>query len=124
MKRVLILIVTFVLTAGIGVYAQTSTPKASDQGVNADGKGGTYVAPSTYQIVTGVKAVEQPATGTGSVNPNPVANKSAIPDDFPKFVNTGNALYDQEVYDKAKSEWIRNNPERYKAMLESNNPQK
>ena len=31
----------------------------------------------------------------------------------PVFISTGNADYDNSVYDKAKQEWIKNYPEEY-----------
>lgn len=41
-----------------------------------------------------------------------------LPNDFPKFVNTGNPKKDQEDYKIAKQNWIANNPERYKALFQ------
>jgi hypothetical protein len=36
---------------------------------------------------------------------------------FPKYIDTGNPVLDRENYDKKKNEWIKNNPELYKKLL-------
>lgn len=41
------------------------------------------------------------------------------PADFPKFINTGNPAKDNEDYKDRKTEWIKNNPEKYKAISSS-----
>lgn len=42
--------------------------------------------------------------------------KNNIPDDFPRYINTGNEKQDEELYFNAKQEWIKNNPERFEKI--------
>ncbi|OFY74593.1 MAG: hypothetical protein A2275_10960 [Bacteroidetes bacterium RIFOXYA12_FULL_35_11] len=44
---------------------------------------------------------------------------NAWPADFPQFIDTGNSEYDNKDYKKRKDEWIKNNPEKYKAISSS-----
>lgn len=43
--------------------------------------------------------------------------KTDKPEDFPKFVDTGNPDKDAARFDEQKRQWIENNPEKYKAMF-------
>ena len=43
---------------------------------------------------------------------------------FPQYVNTGDPQKDQDAYQKAKDEWIMQHPEEYRAMQQSQTPQK
>ncbi|MBI4649162.1 MAG: hypothetical protein HY738_21860 [Bacteroidia bacterium] len=45
-----------------------------------------------------------------------VENTQQLPDDFPKFINTGNPEKDRENYKFAKEKWIEKNPELYKNL--------
>lgn len=43
-------------------------------------------------------------------------NSNGVPEDFPKFVNTGNSKLDADTYYYAKQLWIKNNPERFEKI--------
>ncbi|PCH89461.1 MAG: hypothetical protein COB88_01250 [Flavobacteriales bacterium] len=40
-----------------------------------------------------------------------------LPHDYPKYEDTGDRSEDKRKYTEAKGEWIRNNPEKYKALF-------
>jgi len=40
-----------------------------------------------------------------------------LPDDFPKYINTGNPEKDQEDYQQRREQWIKENPELYKSYF-------
>ena len=42
-----------------------------------------------------------------------------LPPDFPKYIDTGNPEFDSNNYKMAKEQWISNNYERYKELLNS-----
>ncbi len=46
--------------------------------------------------------------------------KNNVPEDFPKFIDTGNPKKDLDNYYKAKQEWIRKNPERFEKIKHLN----
>lgn len=46
--------------------------------------------------------------------------KQEIIIDLPEYVNTGNPENDNEIYRLKKKEWIKNNPEKYKRLIENN----
>ena len=48
---------------------------------------------------------------------NVTAKRSEADSTFPKYVDTGNPEKDRDTYKVAKAEWIKNNPEKYKAMM-------
>lgn len=50
------------------------------------------------------------------------AKETALPNDYPKYVDTGNAQQDQQRYDTAKQAWIAANPNAY-AKLNARNKQ-
>jgi hypothetical protein len=117
MRKAFILMVAFVLAAGMGVFAQSSAPKASDKGANDGGKGGSYLAPVTIQKTAVTTNAGTPSTGSLNTSvTKSESNSVVIPSDFPRYVNTGNVAQDSENYRIAKDEWIRKNPERYKEM--------
>ena len=58
---------------------------------------------------------ETPPTGFSKSSQNS-SEVQAIPSDFPKYIDTGNAVQDSANYKQRKKEWIENNPSRYKAM--------
>jgi len=39
--------------------------------------------------------------------------KHNIPEDFPKYIDTGDRKHDMNLYHERKQEWIKNNPELY-----------
>lgn len=43
-----------------------------------------------------------------------------VPEDFPRYKDTGNPKQDCARYHEAKQEWIRNNPERYEKIKHLN----
>ncbi len=43
-----------------------------------------------------------------------------VPEDFPRFIDTGNPKKDLDNYYKAKQEWIKNNPERFEKIKHLN----
>lgn len=46
-----------------------------------------------------------------------------IINEIPKFVDTGNPEYDNQVFKNSKDEWIKNNPEKYKILHSLNENQ-
>lgn len=49
-------------------------------------------------------------------NTEKITDNHVLPADFPSYVNTGNPELDGINYEKAKTEWIKNNPEKYSAL--------
>lgn len=47
-------------------------------------------------------------------------DQKKLPQDFPKFEDTGNPEIDKENYFKRKEKWISENPEKYKALFDNN----
>jgi nitrate/TMAO reductase-like tetraheme cytochrome c subunit len=43
-----------------------------------------------------------------------------VPEDFPRFIDTGNPKNDLDNYYKAKQEWIKNNPEKFEKIKHLN----
>jgi hypothetical protein len=41
---------------------------------------------------------------------------NGVPDDFPRFKNTGNPKQDADNYHQAKQLWIKNNPEKFEKI--------
>jgi len=39
-----------------------------------------------------------------------------IPEDFPRYINTGNPKIDEAIYYDAKQEWIKKNPARFEKI--------
>ncbi len=54
----------------------------------------------------------------GSFKKEGVESQSPLPNDFPKFINTGNPELDNQNYTKQKALWINEHPELYKKMQE------
>ncbi|OFY96108.1 MAG: hypothetical protein A3K10_16740 [Bacteroidetes bacterium RIFCSPLOWO2_12_FULL_31_6] len=46
-------------------------------------------------------------------NQNPNTDINNIPNNFPKYIDTGNKEYDNKIYKAKKEEWIKNHPEEY-----------
>lgn len=111
MKKLILISLSLLLASAVSVCAQSNA--ASAQPDATQGKGGTYLAPAgSVQKTQTVTTLQN--SGTGSVNPT--ASQDGLPADFPRLANTGNPEKDQADYARAKAEWIKNNPERYKAM--------
>lgn len=47
-----------------------------------------------------------------------ITSNEILPNDFPKYVNTGNPELDNQNYSKQKEKWIMEHPEAYKKMQE------
>ncbi len=45
---------------------------------------------------------------------------NGVPEDFPRFKDTGNPKADLDRYYQAKQEWIKNNPERFEKIKHLN----
>ena len=43
-------------------------------------------------------------------------NANGVPEDFPKYINTGNSKTDAAHYYQQKQLWIKNNPERFEKI--------
>jgi len=43
-------------------------------------------------------------------------NANGVPEDFPKYINTGNSKTDTAHYYQQKQLWIKNNPERFEKI--------
>jgi hypothetical protein len=122
MKRVIILLMISGLFCSTQLWGQEKNQSlVGATSVNTAVKGGTYLAPVTVQKSVSQQTTVQPSSGTGAVNPS--AQNVDQSNDLPKMINTGNPQKDMDAYEKAKEEWIKNNPEKYNAMKQSNNPQ-
>jgi len=53
---------------------------------------------------------------SNQTNDNNIKTSQNIPDDFPKYIDTGNPKIDKDNYYEAKQEWIKNNPERFEKI--------
>lgn len=116
MKRVVLLAVAACLFFAFQANAQQNA-QTTNKGPQANvGKGASFVAPlqkSSQQPVKKDRVGNSDLEVVPAQESKPVSN---FPSDFPVYVNTGDNIKDMEVYEKAKEEWIRNNPEEYKKM--------
>ena len=67
------------------------------------------------------RAISSEKTVTTSPNPGSSFNHNSLPQDFPKYINTGNPDADQNRYAEEKQNWIGHNPDLYKKISGDNN---
>ena len=77
------------------------------------------VADSTFAVTTLRELDPKIISGKLQKNFYPVKSMSKAEHSFPKFTDTGNPEQDARDYESRKAKWINENPDEYKAMLDT-----
>lgn len=107
------------LTLSLSIFftLQNSTVNAQNIVVKKESKSVRAVKPSNNNKSRKNVASGNQQTSSVSQGVSKEVKIAGMPEDFPSYFDTGNPAEDRKRHEKAKYIWVKNNPERYKALL-------
>ena len=109
-KFILLLLFVFVVSIG---YAQEAVKVEKPDGEKAEQ---TVKAPQKHVEVILTKEI----SNDGKVITKKTVRETKIPEDFPKYVDTGDPKNDRVRFYEEKQKWIKENPERFEKIKHLN----